>query len=122
MDDSYIISHDKKKLKAFTDILFTKYEKLGIKLNEKKTLIQKLNQPFTFLQTRYFISYDKIIKKPNKTSMKRNRRKFERMLPLVSSGKMSRQEFLISYQSFIGSMKRRNANKSIYKLGKELSI
>lgn len=122
MDDSYIISHDKEKLKEFTHLLFAKYKELGIKLNEKKTLIQKLNQPFTFLQTRYFVTCNKIIKKPNKTSMKRNRRKFKRMLSFVSSGMMSRQEFLISYQSFIGSMKRRNASRSIYKLGKELSI
>lgn len=121
MDDSYIISEDKEKLKEFLQILNQMYSELGIIVNHKKTKIVSLNQYFVFLKTRYkVVENNKIIKKPSRSSITRNRRRFRKMVKLVNNGQMSIEAFKKSFNSFCGTMKRRNARRSIYKLKKEI--
>lgn len=120
MDDSYIISENKEKLQEFTKILFQKYEEMGIVLNFKKTRIVPLTQHFTFLKTRYKIAGKKIIKKPCRSSITRTRRRYKGMMKLYKQGIMTKEEILRSYVSTQGSMKRRNARRSMYKIKKEV--
>lgn len=121
MDDSYIISEDKEKLKEFSKILFAKYKELGIVINEKKTKIISLNQWITFLKTRYkIVENNKIIKKPCPTSITRARRRFQKMIKFVLKGEMTIKELRQSFDSWAGSMKRRNARRSVYKIKKEI--
>lgn len=120
MDDSYIISENKEKLQEFTKVLFKKYEEMGIVLNFKKTRIVPLTQYFTFLKTRYKIDGKKIIKKPCRSSITRARRRYKGMIKLYKKGVMSKDEISRSFVSTKGSMKRRNARRSMYKLEKEV--
>lgn len=120
MDDSYIICEDKEKLKDFTKTLFKMYEDLGIIVNQKKTKIVPLNQHFTFLKTRYHIIGNKIIKKPCRESITRARRRFRKMIKLVKANKMTFEELQQAFASWRGSMIRRNARKSVYKIEKEI--
>lgn len=121
MDDSYIICEDKEKLKDFSKILFKKYEELGIVVNEKKTKILNLKSYFSFLKTRYkVVKNNKIIKKPTSANITRARRRFKKMVKFVKNGKMSLDEFRSSFDSWAGSMKRRNARRSVYKIKKEI--
>ena len=120
MDDSYIISEDKEKLKNFSKILFQMYSDLGIVINLKKTKIVPLTQHFKFLKTRYKIVGNKIIKKPSRESITRARRRFRRMIRLYNNGKMTAEEIKRAFDSWRGSMLHRNARKSVYKIEKEL--
>lgn len=121
MDDSYIICEDKEKLKNFSEILFKKYEEIGIIVNKKKTKILSLNKHFTFLKTRYkIIKNNKIIKKPSRESITRNRKKFRKMVKLVLNGELTKDDLYRAFKSWAGSMKRRNARKSVYKIRKEI--
>ena len=120
MDDSYIISEDKEKLKNFSKILFKMYSDLGIVINLKKTKIVPLTQHFKFLKTRYKIVGNKIIKKPSRESITRARRRFRRMIRLYNNGKMTAEEIKRAFDSWRGSMLHRNARKSVYKIEKEL--
>ena len=121
MDDSYIICENKEKLKEFSEILFTKYEELGIVVNKRKTKIISLKQTITFLKTRYkVVENNKIIKKPCSSSITRARRRFRKMIKFVEKGEMKPSELRQSFDSWSGSMKRRHARRSVYKIKKEI--
>lgn len=121
MDDSYILCEDKEKLKEFLKILKEKYFELGIIVNENKTRIVPLTQHFVFLKTRYKIGENnKIIKKPCRSSITRARKRFRRMIKLYNAGIMTKEEIWRAFISWRGSMIRRNARKSVYKIEKEL--
>ena len=121
MDDSYIFCEDKEKLKEFLKILKEKYSELGIIVNENKTRIVPLTQHFVFLKTRYKIGENnKIIKKPCQSSITRARKRFRRMIKLYNAGVMTADEIMRAFYSWRGSMIRRNARKSVYKIEKEL--
>ena len=121
MDDPYIISEDKEKLKNFSKILFEKYKELGIVVNEKKTKIISLKTCFSFLKTRYkIIKNNKILKKPARSSITRARKRFKKMVNFVNNGEMSFNELRQAFDSWAGSMKRRNARRSVYKIKKEI--
>lgn len=120
MDDSYFIHRDKEYLKSLLrklQILFLEY---GIKLNEKKTIIVPLKQGFTFLKTRFFLTDNgKIIKKPCHDSIVRERRKLKRQAFLLRKGVLTEKEIKTSFVSWCGSMKSRQARKTVHKM-KEL--
>lgn len=120
MDDSYIISENKEELKKFCEKLFKMYAEIGIIINKKKTKIVPLTQHFKFLKTRYKIVGNKIVKKPSRESITRARQRFKRMIRLYKDGKMTVEEIKRAYDSWRGSMLRRNARKSVYKIEKEL--
>ena len=121
MDDSYIISEDKEKLKEFTKILFEMYSEIGIIVNEKKTKIVPLTQHFSFLKTRYKIVGNKIVKKPSRSSITRARRRFKKMISLMQRGVLTPEEIERSFQAWRGSMIHRHARKVLYKIRKELN-
>lgn len=119
MDDSYIIHPDKNELKNILSKLDFYFEKYGIKINKNKTCIRKLNQGFTFLKTRFYISdTGKIIKKPCRESITRERRKLKRQAKLYKQGILTIESIKQSFGSWCGSMARRNARKAIYSMKK----
>lgn len=121
MDDSYIIHNDKKELENFLNELRGLYSELKIVLNEKKTIIRPLEQHFPFLKTRHKITKTKkIIKKPCRSCIVRERRRLKRQLKLVTRGVLKISHIKISVASWRGSMLHRNARKSIYEIEKIL--
>jgi len=119
MDDSYIIHEDKQKLELFLEKLKKMYSEIGIILNEKKTKIIPLNQPFKFLKTRYFITdTKKIIKKACRSCIVRERRRLKRQFKLVLNGVLNISHIKISLASWKGSMLFRHARKSVYEVEK----
>lgn len=115
MDDSYIIHHDKNALKGILSRLNFYFEKYGIEINKKKTCIRKLSQGFTFLKTRFYLSESgKIIKKPCRQSITRERRKIKKHYKHYLAGDLTMETINQSYKSWLGSMKRRTARKSVY--------
>lgn len=124
MDDSYIIHPSKEHLRELLAELQAKYDELGIKLNTKKTVIVKLSRGFTFLKTRFYITDSgKILRKPCRAAITRVRRKLKKQAKLYYKGELDLQSIRTSFASWVGSMHRRQARKTIYytkKLYKEL--
>lgn len=119
MDDSYIIYEDKQELELLLEKLKKMYSEIGIVLNEKKTKIIPLSQPFTFLKTRYFITdSNKIIKKACRSCIVRERRRLKRQFKLVLKGVLNISHIKISLASWKGSMLFRHARKSVYEVEK----
>lgn len=114
MDDSYIILPDKDELNNLYDRLKKMYQAAGVIVNENKTQIISLKHCFKFLKTRFFItSSGRIVKKPCRERITKERRKLKRQAALVEKGIMTVEEVLQSYQSWKGSMQHRHARKTI---------
>jgi hypothetical protein len=107
MDDSYIISNDKNFLHEMLNEITKIANKLGIFINEKKTRIMKLNQPFTYLKLRYKLtSTGHLVKRINPQAVTRERRKLKKYRGLVDDGRMSLEDAKASFKSWYGSYEK----------------
>lgn len=119
MDDSFIFHKDKDVLKNFLKEITEKFEEMGVVINTSKTRIIKLKRGFIFLKTRFFVTdTGKIIKKPCRCAITRERRKLKRQARLFKNGDLTIDEVRQSYESWKGSMKYKNARKSVYSMEK----
>lgn len=117
MDDSIIIHPDKDFLQKLFGVLKEYYAKFGVTINTKKTHICDLKHGFKYLQTRIFMTdTGKIILKPCRESITRERRKLKKQAKKFYSGDMTLEEIEQSYQSWRGAMKHRNANRTVYSM------
>lgn len=121
MDDSYIISDDKNFLHEMLNEITKIANKLGIFINEKKTRIMKLNQPFTYLKLRYKLtSTGHLVKRINSQAVTRERRKLKKYRGLVNDGRMSLEDAKTSFKSWYGSSEKllsyrtRNNMRALY--------
>lgn len=119
MDDTAIIHEDVEYLKECLERLKAIYARLGIKVNDKKTKICDLKHGFTYLKTRFFITESgHIIKKPCRESIARERRKLKKQKKLLEDGVLTIEQIRTSYQSWRGSMVRRDAHNTIRNMEK----
>lgn len=114
MDDTYIIH----KSKDFLKDLLTEYkeiaERLGIKLNEKKTQIIKLEKGFIFLQMKYRLTETgKVIVIPCRKSVIRERRKIKKLFKKVKNNELPISAIEEQYKSWRGNIVRFNSYKSV---------
>lgn len=101
MDDGYIIHENKAYLKKVFVEITQICDRLGIKLNRKKTQIVKLTHGFTWLKVRFFIlESGKIIKKIYKKSVTRMRKKLKKFVKHVDNGKMTYADVYCAFQSW----------------------
>lgn len=119
MDDFYLIHPDKEYLKrCLTDIKCI-CASLKLDVSDKKTGIIKLSHGFTFLKTKiYLTDTGKVIKKPCHDAIVRERRKLKKQKKLLDAGVMTFDDVRCSYQSWRGSMKYRNARKTVWSMNK----
>lgn len=114
MDDSYLIHESKEYLLECLEKLKAFYKDYGIVVNENKTKICDLKHGFTFLKTRYFITKSgKIIRKPCRDAVTRERRKLKKQAEMINKGALSFKDVECSYKSWRGSMSHRNAYKTV---------
>lgn len=118
MDDSYIIHSDKKELENFLEELKVLYSDYKVVLNPKKTKIFSFKQHFTFLKTRHKITDEKIVKKPARSCIVRERRRLKKQIKLHEKGVLTFEQINRSFVSWRGSMKHRNARKSVFEMEK----
>lgn len=117
MDDSFIIHESKEYLEKLLEELKVMYAAFGVKLNDKKTYITDLNHGFTFLKTRFYLTDSgKVIKKPCREFITRERRKLKRQAKKVKQGRMDFDAVNTSFQSWRGSMACRNARRSVHNM------
>ena len=119
MDDSYLICEDKKMLTEILEELKKLYSKFGIKINNNKTCIYKLKSGFTFLKTRFYLTDSgKLLKKACRDSITRERRRLKGQARLYKNKILDLKTIEQSYYAWVGSMKSRNAHKSITNMEK----
>jgi len=107
MDDGIIFHNDKEFLKELWKECEIICEKLGLTFNPKKTKIVKITKGFTFLKTNYQVTKDgKILRRPHRSGIVRNRRKLNRYYNLVKQGKMTLEDVYNSFQSYFNHTKK----------------
>lgn len=117
MDDSYLIASSKEELKKY----FMEIEKvcleLGIKINNKKTQIFKINKGFKFLKGTYILSDSgRIIRKPTKSNIIRLRRKLKKIKILLDKNKVNFNDIRNLYISWRGHIKHFNSWRSVQRM------
>lgn len=106
MDDGYMIAHDKETLRECKKELERLASNLGLTIHPKKTNIIKLNNTVTFLKARFYLTNTgKIIVKPNRQNIGRNRRKLKILAKKVMDGTMKIEDYKIAKQSVLGNLK-----------------
>lgn len=114
MDDSYMIHPDKDYLHVCLALMQDKCAQYGIAVNEKKTHVTKLSRGFTFLKKR--ITYGeggKVVMRPCRDSITRERRKLKKQAALVAAGVMDIEDVVTSYQSWRGSLSGLDAHGTV---------
>lgn len=102
MDDGIIISDNKEFLWELLNEITEIANSIGLSFNSKKTHIHKVSNGFSFLKIRYFITDSgKIVKKLDKSSIKRMRTKLKKYRNLVDNGEMTLDNVYASIQSWL---------------------
>lgn len=114
MDDSIFLHHSKEFLQDLLVTLREKYKEYGITLSERKTQITDIKHGFTFLKTRFFVTNTgKILRKPCRQSITRERRKLKKQANLFNQGILTLEAINISFNGWLASMKPRNAKRTV---------
>lgn len=117
MDDSYVIAKEKPILIKVLNIIKKVADTLKLTLSPNKTVITKLKNGFIWLKTKfYLLSSGKILRKPCRKAIVRQRRKLKKHIAFLHSGFMSLNQVSQALESWAGSMKRRNARLSVWKM------
>lgn len=117
MDDWYIISDNKEKLKEYI-VKITEYVKpLGIFINKKKTRIIRLDKEFTFLQTKYNISETgHIDKRITKRAITRERRKLKKYKAKLEQREMTYKDIENVYKSWMATFYKKMSSSEIHNM------
>lgn len=119
MDDGYLIHPSKEYLKKCMREIKAVCDSLGLTLNERKTQIVKLSHGFTWLKARiYLTDTGHIVRKMNRDSVHRERRKLKAFRRKVAEGKMSRQDVYNSWRSWRGYAEFYDSYNTIQSLGR----
>ena len=117
MDDGYILAHDKETLKECRTAIEKLANDLGIELHPTKTRIIKLKNKITYLKARFYLTkMGKVIIKPNKKNISRNRRKLRILSERVRDGTFSKEKFDEVVTTIFGNLKHFDC----YKLREEI--
>lgn len=119
MDDFYIIHQDKKFLKNLLAEIKKIADNLELKLNQKKTQIYRIDKGFTFLKQRILLTNSgKVIRKPVKNNIVRERRKLKRFKIKLENGEMSLDSIKQQYKSWRGAIKKYNSYHALQNMDK----
>ena len=113
MDDSIYIHESREYLEWCLEKLKVKFAEKGIILNPRKTQIIPLRK-FTFLKVRYELTDSgKVLMRPCRDSITRQRRKLRSFREKVDHGEMSLEDVRCSYESMRGYIAKLNCKKTI---------
>ncbi|MBR1530593.1 MAG: hypothetical protein IJ643_00890, partial [Eubacterium sp.] len=113
MDDGSVFDKSKEALKALLDKIRQCCEKLGLKLNEKKTRIVKATKGFSFLKVKYRVVKGKLLKTLAREGTVRMRRKLKKFRRLVDEGKMTYDDVYNSVQAWLSHSKIAKSYKTV---------
>lgn len=113
MDDTYALDIDKRRLEAVLEHINAEADRLGIRLNPRKTKIVKISHGFTWLKKKWTLTdTGRIVLRPSRKAIVRERRKLKKLARQVIDGRMSMVTFRSSYASWRGSLDHLDARRS----------
>lgn len=113
MDDSYVIGETREELQAILDDCREQWAKLGIKVNERKTIIVPIRK-FTYMKVRFRVTdTGKVLMLPCKASFKRMRKKIRKFMELIDADEITMEYVRANYQSWYGYQKHFNAHRML---------
>lgn len=117
MDDSYVLAGDKLTLQIALALIRDMSARMGLTINERKTSIIKLSKGFTWLKKKWsYGDNGRIVVRPSRDTVTRERRKLKAQARLVASGDMTMDEVRQSYQSWRGGMKRLDSWRTVQRM------
>ena len=119
VDDFYFFTKNKEEAIILLEKVREKVKELGLKLNEKKTKIQKFSSGFKFLKTKFFCTETgKVVRKLNRKSVPRIKKKMKKFKEWIIQGTFSKYQAMNAYYSWRGYAKHCNCYKVIQKMDK----
>lgn len=116
MDDGYLIHESRDYLKECMKQIRAVCADLGIRMNEKKTRIVKL-QELHFLKTRFYLTETgKVRRKMCRKSARRMRRKLKTFRRWMAEGRMTEEDIRTAYESWRGHMRRGNSYRVLRRM------
>lgn len=113
MDDGILIYQNKEQLDIALKEILKIAKDLEIKMNSKKTIFTKFGNSVIFLKAKYNITNTgKVIIRPVRKGVHKNKRKLKKLKNLVDDGKLPFQKALNFYKSIIGRLRWFNAHKT----------
>lgn len=95
------------------DIVTSSDRSCGITLNDRKTQIIKLSHGFVWLQDRiYLLNSGKIVDKPGREAVTRNRRKLKKLAKRLDNGEISYKDVRVFYASHLGYLSHKDAYRT----------
>lgn len=91
-DDIYLIHNDKAVLKDMLAAMIDKMRELKLEPNLSKTCITKATHGYTFMQVQYKVLADRIIRKPTRAKITRERRRLKGYRRLVDAERATANE------------------------------
>lgn len=119
MDDFILIHPDKEYLKFCLTEIKKKLNDIGLSLN-KKTQIFPISQGVKWLKWKYILTdTGKVLMKPERCKVKREKRRFKRLLKLYQEHKVSIYQIKEHINSWLAGVKRCNVKpiKQLFYLG-----
>lgn len=118
-DDFYIMSPSKEELWDILENIKNICKEYGIFLNEKKTVIVRLDKKFHFLQNSYQLTDSgHIIEKLNKKRLVAMRRKLKKFRRKLDGGEITYEAIEQVYKSWIGGYKKYLSKRQLLNLEK----
>ena len=100
MDDMFVFATSKEELQMLLKDIKEQLAEVKLEINEKKTHITKLSHGFTFMQIKYSISNNRIIKRPTHNKIVRERRRLKKFKTLYEKGLVSELYVQNCYKSW----------------------
>lgn len=100
MDDIFIISDSKDELKSILEDIKYRLGDIKLKINERKTHITTLKHGFTFMQIKYSVQDGRIIKRPTRSKIARERRRLKKYKKKHEQRQMSLLDIQNCYKSW----------------------
>lgn len=114
MDDTFMAFETEEEADHAMEELFRIYESMGIVVNKKKTRKIQLQNGFTYLKTRFKLTESgKVIMRPCRDSITRERRKLKKLKKKLDEGKITFEEVRRQYQSWKGYMRHKTAWRTV---------
>ena len=100
MDDIFIISDSKDELKSILEDIKCRLRDIKLEVNERKTHITTLKHGFTFMQIKYSVQNGRIIKRPTRSKIARERRRLKKYKKKLEQRQMSLLDIQNCYKSW----------------------
>lgn len=100
MDDIFIISDSKDELKSILEDIKYRLGDIKLEINERKTHITTLKHGFTFMQIKYSVQGGRIIKRPTRSKIARERRRLKKYKKKLEQRQMSLLDIQNCYKSW----------------------